>query len=41
MDVARLVTSGYLAGDEPALAGYRRIERRVLDGWAADLHARR
>lgn len=35
-----LVTSGYLASDEPALAGYALVERRVLDGWAADVHRR-
>jgi ribosomal protein L11 methyltransferase len=38
---ARLVvTSGYLAADAPELAGYRRVERRERDGWAADLHER-
>ena len=37
----RVITSGYLVSDDPALAGYRR-ERRVQDaGWAADLHVRR
>jgi ribosomal protein L11 methyltransferase len=35
-----LATSGYLAADEPAPAGFRRLERRVLDGWAADLFER-
>ena len=34
---ARLVTSGYLASDEPALPGWERLDRRELDGWAADL----
>ena len=33
-----LVTSGYLDADEPRLPGYERVERRELDGWAADLH---
>ena len=33
----RLVTSGYLASDEPALPGWERLDRRELDGWAADL----
>jgi hypothetical protein len=33
----RLVASGYLEGDEPGLQGWRRIERRIADGWAADL----
>jgi ribosomal protein L11 methyltransferase len=37
----RLITSGYLAGDVPALAGFRLVERRQADGWAADLHERR
>jgi ribosomal protein L11 methyltransferase len=34
------ITSGYLLADEPALAGLTRVERRELDGWAADLHVR-
>src|SRR5439155_20784554 len=33
----RLVTSGYLASDEPALPGWDRLERLELEGWAADL----
>ncbi|HEX6700849.1 MAG TPA: 50S ribosomal protein L11 methyltransferase [Gaiellaceae bacterium] len=33
----RLVTSGYLVSDEPALPGWDRVERRELEGWAADL----
>jgi ribosomal protein L11 methyltransferase len=37
---ARLVASGYLECDEPQLQGWRRLERRVDDGWAADLLAR-
>jgi hypothetical protein len=24
----------------PTLDGFRRVERRELDGWAADVHAR-
>jgi ribosomal protein L11 methyltransferase len=40
LDVPRVVTSGYLDADEPALAGFRRLARRRLDGWAADLHER-
>ncbi len=36
----RLVTSGYLARDTPHVRGYRRLLRRELDGWAADLHER-
>jgi ribosomal protein L11 methyltransferase len=35
-----LVTSGYFEPQVPRLAGFRTIERRRLDGWAADLHAR-
>jgi ribosomal protein L11 methyltransferase len=36
----RVITSGYLVSDDPALRGYRR-ERRLQDGgWAADLHVR-
>jgi ribosomal protein L11 methyltransferase len=33
----RAVTSGYLDRDEPSVEGWRRIDRRVADGWAADL----
>jgi len=40
LDVARVVTSGYLATDVPVLDGYRPLRRHELDGWAADLHAR-
>lgn len=37
---ARVITSGYLVSDDPALEGYS-VERRVQDGgWAADLHVR-
>jgi ribosomal protein L11 methyltransferase len=36
----RAITAGYLVRDEPALPGFRRLERRELDGWAADLFAR-
>jgi ribosomal protein L11 methyltransferase len=31
------ITSGYLERDEPRVDGWRRLERRVRDGWAADL----
>jgi ribosomal protein L11 methyltransferase len=31
-----LLTSGYLATDGPEVAHYRHVERRELDGWAAD-----
>jgi ribosomal protein L11 methyltransferase len=36
----RLVSSGYLAGDRPALPGWDRLDRRELEGWAAELHQR-
>lgn len=37
----KVITSGYLVSDDPALEGYA-VERRVQDGgWAADLHVRR
>ena len=35
--VERAITSGYLDRDEPRVAGWQRVERRVRDGWAADL----
>lgn len=35
--VARAITSGYLDRDEPRVAGWQRVGRRVRDGWAADL----
>jgi ribosomal protein L11 methyltransferase len=37
LPVERAVTSGYLERDEPRVEGWQRLERRVLDGWAADL----
>jgi ribosomal protein L11 methyltransferase len=40
VDCAVLVTSGYFEPHVPALPGYRRVDRRAADGWAADLHAR-
>jgi ribosomal protein L11 methyltransferase len=36
----RLLTSGYLATDRPNVAQYRLLERRDLDGWAADSWSR-
>ena len=33
----RAITSGYLERDEPRVEGWHRLERRVRDGWAADL----
>jgi hypothetical protein len=38
---SRVITSGYLVSDEPALAGYRAERRVQLEGWAADVHVRR
>jgi ribosomal protein L11 methyltransferase len=40
LECARLVTSGYLASDEPSLAGFQRVGRLVAEGWAADLSVR-
>ena len=40
VDSAVLVTSGYFEPHVPVLRGYRRVDRRAADGWAADLHAR-
>ena len=37
LDAATVVCSGYLERDEPSLGRYRRLERRTLEGWAADL----
>jgi ribosomal protein L11 methyltransferase len=37
LDARLAVTSGYLERDEPAAPGWRRIERRDREGWAADL----
>lgn len=36
----RVITSGYLVSEAPQLAGYRQVERRETEGWAADLHVR-
>jgi len=40
LDVARAITSGYLERDTPSTAGWVSVERRVRDGWAADLLVR-
>jgi ribosomal protein L11 methyltransferase len=40
LDCELLVTSGYFEPHTPSLPGFRRRERRTLDGWAADLHDR-
>jgi ribosomal protein L11 methyltransferase len=37
LSVERAITSGYLERDEPCVQGWQRLERRVRDGWAADL----
>jgi ribosomal protein L11 methyltransferase len=37
LPVERTLTSGYLDRDEPRVEGWHRLERRVRDGWAADL----
>jgi ribosomal protein L11 methyltransferase len=37
LPVERAITSGYLRRDEPHAAGWHRLDRRVRDGWAADL----
>ena len=36
-----LVASGYLERDEVLLSGFDRRDRRVADGWAADVYERR
>jgi ribosomal protein L11 methyltransferase len=38
---SRLIASGYLTTERPDLPGYRHVERRELDGWAADLFEQR
>ena len=37
IDARLLVASGYLARDEIKADGWERVDRRELDGWAADL----
>lgn len=37
LPVERAITSGYLERDTPRVDGWHRAERRVRDGWAADL----
>ncbi len=36
VDADQLVVSGYLERDTPSTAGWTHVERRTLDGWAAD-----
>jgi ribosomal protein L11 methyltransferase len=31
-----LIASGYLASERPTLAGWKHVDRRVAEGWAAD-----
>ncbi len=40
VDARVVVASGYLERDEPQVGPYRRRERRIRDGWAADLFER-
>jgi ribosomal protein L11 methyltransferase len=40
IDTRTLVTSGYLASEQPKLSGFGHVRRRVLDGWASDLYRR-
>jgi ribosomal protein L11 methyltransferase len=40
LPVSRAVLSGYLERDEPRGEGWRRLDRRTSDGWAADLFER-
>jgi len=34
-----LIASGYLASERPTLAGWKRVDRRAAEGWAADLYS--
>jgi ribosomal protein L11 methyltransferase len=40
IDAQRFVCSGYLEVDEPVLPGWRRLDRRRTEGWAADVFER-
>lgn len=40
LEAGRLLTSGYLATESPQVEGFKLGERRMRDGWAADLHLR-
>ncbi len=40
LDARLAITSGYLERDEPRAPGWRRIERRDREGWAADVFER-
>ena len=41
LDAREAITSGYLAGERPAHAGWEHVETVELDGWAADRFRRR
>lgn len=41
LTAARAITAGYLVEDRLSLPGCEHLERRELDGWAADLFRRR
>ena len=40
LDARTALTSGYLASDTPVAPEWRHLERRALEGWAADVWAR-
>jgi ribosomal protein L11 methyltransferase len=40
LSAKRLIASGYLESDNPALTAFKRRERRAADGWAADVFER-
>jgi ribosomal protein L11 methyltransferase len=37
LDAARVITSGYVASEQPRVPGYRPLRRLERDGWGADL----
>ncbi len=37
LPVEQAITSGYLERDIPQVEGWHQLDRRVLDGWAADV----
>jgi ribosomal protein L11 methyltransferase len=39
-DTRTLITSGYLASEQPRLAGFDHVVRATLDGWASDVYRR-